>query len=114
MTLGQLFELVWSSAPLTAVAPQFKISDVALKKTCTRFDIPVPERGYSARLRAGKPTTQVALPASAAGMDDEVIVGSRNYHWFHRFSEEEILGPLPEPPSFPEDIALDRDQGERE
>ena len=31
-------------------------------------------------------------------------------HWSYRFSDEEILGPLPEPPSFPEDLALIRDR----
>jgi hypothetical protein len=43
-------------------------------------------------------------------MDDEVVVGGRNGHWYYRFTDEEIRGPLPEPPSFPEDIALVRDR----
>jgi hypothetical protein len=97
----------WST-PLTAAAPQFDISDVALKKTCAKFDIPVPERGYWARRQAGKPTTKVALPARAAGMDGEVVVGGRNRYWYGQLTEEEIFGPLPEPPSFPEDLALVR------
>jgi hypothetical protein len=105
----QLYDLVWS-APLTAVAPQFGISDVALKKICARFDIPVPPRGYWAKLRASKPTTKIALPARAAGMDDEVVVGGRNRCWYGQLTDEEILGPLPEPPSFPEDIPLVRDR----
>jgi hypothetical protein len=88
---------------------QLHISSVALKNTCRKFDIPVPSRGYWAKLQAGKPTTKVALPARAAGMDDEVVFGGRNYHWSYRFTNEEILGPLPAP-SFPEDIALVRDR----
>jgi hypothetical protein len=67
---------------MTAAAPQFDISDVALKKICTKFDIPVPERGYWARSQAGKPTTQLALPARAAGMNDEVVVGGGNRYWY--------------------------------
>jgi hypothetical protein len=43
-------------------------------------------------------------------MDDEVVIGGRNLHWSYRFTDEEILGPLPEPPSFAEDIALVRDR----
>jgi hypothetical protein len=43
-------------------------------------------------------------------MDDEVVIGGRNLHWSYRLTDEEILGPLPEPPSFPEDIALVRDR----
>lgn len=105
----ELYELVWSS-PLTAAAPRFEISDVALKNTCRRFDIPVPPRGYWAKLQAGKPTNKVALPARAAGMDDEVVVGGRNHYWYNQLTDEQILGPLPEPPSFPEDIALVRDR----
>jgi hypothetical protein len=54
MTRLALYELVWSG-PLTVLGPQFAISDVALKNICRRFDIPVPRRGYWAKLRAGKP-----------------------------------------------------------
>ncbi len=43
-------------------------------------------------------------------MDDEVVVSDRNYHWTYGVSKEEILGRLPEPPSFLEDIALVRDR----
>jgi hypothetical protein len=59
MTRLALYERVWTS-PLTFLAPQFEISGVALKKTCAKFDIPVPEaeRGYWARRQAGKPTTR--------------------------------------------------------
>jgi hypothetical protein len=43
-------------------------------------------------------------------MDDEVIVGGRNRYWYGQQTDEEILGPLPEPPTFPEDIAVVRDR----
>jgi hypothetical protein len=75
-TRSQLFELVWS-APLTAVAPQFEISDVALKNTCRRFDIPVPPRGHWPSFRQAN-MTRVALPPRAARHGDEVVVGGRN------------------------------------
>ncbi|WOH53838.1 hypothetical protein [Bradyrhizobium sp. sBnM-33] len=109
MTRLALYERVWSG-PLTVLAPQFGISDVALKNTCRRFEIPVPPRGYWAKLQAGKTTTKIALPPRAPGMDDEVVVGGGNRHWYGQLTNEEILGPLPEPPSFPEDIALVRDR----
>jgi hypothetical protein len=60
--------------------------------------------------QAGKPATKVALPTRAAGMDDEIVVGGRNRYWYNQPTNEEILGPLPEPPSFPEEIALVRDR----
>jgi hypothetical protein len=108
MTRSEFYSLVWSS-PLTALAPQFSVSDVALKNTCKKFGIPVPPRGYWAKLQAGKPTTKVSLPPRAVGMNDEVVIGGRNRHWYGQPTNEEILGPLPDPPSFPEDIALVRD-----
>lgn len=105
----ELYETVWL-IPLTALAPRFGISDVALKNTCRKFNIPVPPRGYWAKLQAGKPAIKIALPPRAAGMDNEVIVGGRNRHWYRQPTNEEILGPLPELSSFPEDIALVRDR----
>jgi hypothetical protein len=48
-----LFEMVWSQ-PTTKLAEQFKISDVALTKICRKHEIPVPGRGYWARVAAGQ------------------------------------------------------------
>src|SRR3569833_3165076 len=106
----QLYETVWSQ-PLIVLARRFNISDVALKKTCARFDIPVPARGYWAKLQAGKSTTKVALPARAAGMNNEVVVGGRNHYWHDRLTDEEILGALPAPPTFTEDLSVVRNRG---
>jgi hypothetical protein len=38
------------------------------------------------------------------------MIGGGSRHWSGQLTNEEILGPLPEPPSFPEDIALVRDR----
>jgi hypothetical protein len=52
------------------LAPKYKVSDVALAKTCRKLEIPLPGRGYWAKLAAGKhlkprpPLT--ALPARVA------------------------------------------------
>ncbi len=48
-----LYELVWSK-PMRELAKDFGISDVALAKRCRRLAIPVPGRGYWARLDAGQ------------------------------------------------------------
>lgn len=86
MTRLELYELVWSG-PLASVAPQFDISDVALKKTCIKHDIPVPPRGHWAKLQAGKPIIRVMLPPRAPGMDNDVIVGGRNHYWYDRLTD---------------------------
>ena len=64
MSRLQLYNLVWA-APVTGLAPQYGISDVALKNTCRKFDIPVPPRGYWARLQARETCDQDR--AAAAG-----------------------------------------------
>lgn len=49
-----LFKAVWAE-PMTHVAAQLGISDVALAKVCRRMDMPRPGRGYWARRAAGWP-----------------------------------------------------------
>ncbi len=49
-----LYELVWA-APVTKIAAEFGISDVALHKICEKHRVPVPGRGYWAKLAAGNP-----------------------------------------------------------
>jgi hypothetical protein len=47
-----LYELVWSE-PRTSLAIRLRISDVGLAKACTKAGIPMPPRGYWARLASG-------------------------------------------------------------
>lgn len=49
----ELFKQVWQR-PMTKVAASYGISDVALKKICDKHRIPVPGRGYWAKVEAGK------------------------------------------------------------
>ena len=57
LTRKELFDLVWAG-PMTKVASDLGISEFALRKTCDQHRIPVPGRGYWARLTAGRPTTK--------------------------------------------------------
>jgi hypothetical protein len=52
LTRDELYERVWAE-PMHTLAPRFGISDVALKKTCTRMWVPTPGRGYWAKRNAG-------------------------------------------------------------
>jgi hypothetical protein len=56
-----LYELVWSK-PMRELAKDFGISDVALAKRCRGLGIPVPGRGYWARLDAGQAPHRPKLP----------------------------------------------------
>ena len=49
-----LYEESWSPQPMWKLAPKDNVSDVALAKKCRKLKIPLPGRGYWAKLAAGK------------------------------------------------------------
>jgi hypothetical protein len=57
----ELFELVWAK-PMTHLAKELGLSDVGLRKICVKFGIPLPPRGYWARLQVGKRDPRPELP----------------------------------------------------
>jgi hypothetical protein len=85
----ELYALVWSE-PMKTLSARFGISDVALKKTCARAEIPTPDRGYWAKKEAGKSALPAALPGRPPGMDD-VRVGGGSSYWHWDWTEEELL-----------------------
>jgi len=97
----QLYDLVWSE-PLTLLASRFGMSDVALAKNCKRNGIPVPQRGYWAKIKAGKTSQRFPLPPRGLGAVETVHIGSSN--WNEREDEEQALmvEDVPPPPDFPE------------
>lgn len=98
----KLYDLVWSE-PMRNLSVRFGISDVALKKTCARAEIPTPDRGYWAKKEAGKETFQAILPMRPPGMDDEVSIASGGNSSYQYSNKEEILGFVA-PPQFAEPI----------
>src|ERR1700733_7552691 len=65
-----LYELVWSK-PMAELAKDFGISDVGLAKRCRRLGIPVPGRGYWARVDAGQKPYRPQLPKREAQWQDQ-------------------------------------------
>src|SRR5580700_1660225 len=65
-----LYELAWSK-PLSSLAQDFGISDVALAKRCRRLGIPLPGRGYWARVDAGQTPYRPKLPKRADEWQDQ-------------------------------------------
>src|SRR5205085_1718283 len=59
-----LFEAVWNE-PMTRLAKRYSISDVGLRKICIAVEVPVPPRGYWAKLAHGKAPVRPALPPSS-------------------------------------------------
>jgi hypothetical protein len=78
LTRRAMYDLVWSR-PMTKVAEEFGISDVALKKACAKHRIPTPPRGYWARKAAGKSVKQLLFhEISDHRLERIVIYGVRN------------------------------------
>lgn len=57
----QLYTWAWIS-PVSKIAETLNISGSALAKTCKRYRIPTPSRGYWRRLQAGQSLTRTPLP----------------------------------------------------
>ncbi len=70
VTRETLYSQVWSQ-PMTALADEYGVSSSYLARVCTRLNVPRPERGYWAKLAAGKPVQQPALPEARPGDEPE-------------------------------------------
>lgn len=100
LTRQELYDLVWTDAMRT-VAATYGVSDVWLKKVCAKGHIPTPDRGYWAKLAAGKAVVRAKLPPRGPGMPDTISVTKPEHHW--RYDPvAELAKPVPEPPVFSE------------
>jgi hypothetical protein len=68
-----LYELAWSK-PMSDLARDFGISDVALAKRLRKLGVPVPGRGYWARVAAGQTPHRPALARQKGAESDEPAV----------------------------------------
>jgi hypothetical protein len=69
----ELYEQVWSQ-PMIELAKHYGISDVGLAKICRKLRIPLPGRGYWAKLKAGKILPHPSLPPLKKNDPAEVTV----------------------------------------
>ena len=68
-----LFERVWSG-PVDKLAKEWGLSDRGLSKACSRLQIPVPPRGYWARVAAGQRVRRPKLPILPPGQAEEILI----------------------------------------
>ncbi len=68
----ELFQLVWTE-PMRDVAKRYGVSDVALKKTCRKLRVPLPDAGHWNK-RADRRHSAPSLPPLPDGVPDEIIV----------------------------------------
>ena len=60
----ELYEQVWS-VPIVKLAAQYGLSDNGLRKVCRRLNVPMPQRGYWAKVEAGHKVKKTPLPGKA-------------------------------------------------
>lgn len=80
---NKLYEEVWHE-PVSTVAKRYGVSDTALAKACRRLSVPLPPRGYWAKVKSGQPVTRPELPdpipdkPSTASMDQNKETNMQN------------------------------------
>lgn len=97
-----LYDLVWKE-PVRTVSASLGLSDTGLKKHCVAANIPVPDRGYWAKLNAGKAVVRVQLPLRAPGKAEFIQIGASSRPWPYD-PVAELAQPLPEVPNFDEPL----------
>jgi len=73
MTREELHQKVWAT-PLSRLASEFGISDVAIGKICNKFNIPKPRAGYWQMIQHGHKVRVIPLPAAEMGMQNEIEI----------------------------------------
>lgn len=69
---AELYERVWA-VPISTLCQEYGLSDNGLRKVCRRLGVPVPERGYWAKLAAGKARERPKLPVLAGKPVSETV-----------------------------------------
>lgn len=82
-----LYEQVWAQ-PMTKVAKEYGISNVALAKICKKLHVPCPWRGYWRRQETGKAVKPLPLPPNSDPTKQAVTI--------HRTIRPESLEPISE------------------
>jgi len=89
LTREALYAFVWSE-PMLKVAARYDVSSSYMARVCTLLNVPRPERGYWAKLAAGKTRPIPPLPDAQPG--DELV-------WSRDGQSIKVARPLPRPPS---------------
>jgi hypothetical protein len=81
----KLYEEIWSK-PVIEIADQYGVSDVTIIKVCKSLDVPVPPRGYWAKVRSGEKVTKPHLKPTSGSTSR---IGPRTYEG-NKFGQEKI------------------------
>jgi hypothetical protein len=72
ITREELYKQVWRT-PMSKLAKEYGVSDVAIAKACKRLAVPRPGRGHWAKLRHGKRMKRIPLGPAASGQNSTTI-----------------------------------------
>lgn len=78
-TRTEFHDLVWSK-PMTHLAKEFGLSDVALHKICRKHDVPNPPAGWWAKHAAGHDVQRKPLPSLKKGISDTISIAGGEFH----------------------------------
>jgi hypothetical protein len=104
MSRDVLYEMVWAE-PVRTVAVKIGISDTAVRKICIKANVPIPKRGYWAKVAAGKVVGRTPLPLRAPGAPEYVGEEPRRPWSWQPDPVAELAEPEPREPSFGEPLA---------
>ncbi len=86
----QLYEEVWAK-PVIEVAAQYGVSDVMIHKICKSLDVPVPPRGYWAKIRSGGKFNKPPLPPTKGATQ---LTGAKNFEAIPVNASSQVLSFL--------------------
>lgn len=110
LTRKELYDLVWSET-MVSLSKKYKISDVGLRKICIRMKIPIPNRGYWAKIQAGLHVNKAKpLSSNFSGSPEVTLIlrdGSENVQpetTLPQSLKKQIEAELNLPESFPTEL----------
>lgn len=68
-TRKELYDLVWSES-LLSLSKKYNISDVGLRKICTKASIPLPQNGHWQKIKFGRKVIKPPLSSDYAGSQE--------------------------------------------
>ena len=98
-----LYKQIWDK-PMMHLGTDYGVSGSWLRKVCINHDIPVPERGYWAKKKAGHKVKPIPLTKRGPGVSQTITIGGDQYYHHYPKEEEIIATPLPPEPTFSEPL----------
>lgn len=70
---NKLYEEIWKE-PMSVLCKRYSLSDNGLRKICIKLEIPIPDRSYWGKLRAGKTPEKRKLPKYDGNNEYQVYI----------------------------------------